>query len=225
MADYNGTASGAELDHVNGVTSAIQTQINGKQPLDADLTAIAGLTSAAGKLIEYTGTGTAQVISITTAGKALIDDADADAQRTTLSAMELQTLTDNAIPKANGTAGEVQDSGVIIDDNDNVSGAGILANVQTGTTYTLALSDAGKLVTLSNASAITLTIPANASIAFKIGTVINLLQLGAGQVTVAITSDTLTSSSSKVKITGQYSAASLVKTGTTAWTLFGDIAA
>lgn len=139
--------------------------------------------------------------------------------------VSLQTLTDNALVRANGTGGEVQDSGVIVDDNNNVSGAGTTANAQTGTTYELVLSDAGKLVTLDNASAIALTIPANASVAFPVGTVINLLQLGAGQVTVGITSDTLTSSGAKTKLTGQYSAATLVKTGTTAWTLFGDIAA
>ena len=103
--------------------------------------------------------------------------------------------------------------------------SGITANAQTGTTYTLVIGDAGKLVTLSNASAITLTIPANASVAFAVGTVIDLLQLGAGQVTVAITSDTLSSSSGNVKLTGQYSAASIVKTAATTWVLFGDIAA
>ena len=54
------------------------------QAYDAELAAIAGLTSADGKLIEFTGSGTAQVIAITAAGKALIDDANAGAQRTTL---------------------------------------------------------------------------------------------------------------------------------------------
>jgi hypothetical protein len=139
--------------------------------------------------------------------------------------MTKQTLTDNAIPKANGTAGEVQDSGILIDDNNAVAGAGIQSNIQTGTTYELILGDAGKLVTLSNASAITLTIPANASVVFPIGTVIKLLQLDAGQVTVAITTDTLASASSYVKLTGQYSSASLVKTAATTWVLYGDIAA
>lgn len=55
-----------------------------KQPLDADLTAIAGLTSAADKGIQFTGSGTAGLFDLTTAGKALLDDADATAQRTTL---------------------------------------------------------------------------------------------------------------------------------------------
>jgi len=96
-------------------------------------------------------------------------------------------------------------------------------NTQTGTTYTLVASDAGKLVTLSNAAAITLTIPANSSVPFPVGTIVNLLALGAGTVSVAITTDTLVSKGSATDITGQYSAATLVKTGSTTWCLFGDI--
>jgi hypothetical protein len=102
--------------------------------------------------------------------------------------------------------------------------ADVLANTQTGTAYTLALLDAGKLVTLSNAAAVTLTIPSNAAAAFRVGTVINLLSLGAGLVTVAITGDSLVSKGALVKLTAQYSAASLVKTAATSWVLFGDLA-
>jgi hypothetical protein len=52
-------------------------------------------------------------------------------------------------------------------------------NAQTGTTYTLVLTDAQKLVTLSNASSITATIPPNSSVAFTIGDQVNLMQIGA----------------------------------------------
>ena len=98
-------------------------------------------------------------------------------------------------------------------------------NTQTGTTYTLVLTDAGKLITMSNASGITLTVPTNASVAFATGTRIDIVQLGAGQITVAGAGITFYSKGSALKITGQYSAATLIKTGTDTWVLVGDIAA
>ena len=98
-------------------------------------------------------------------------------------------------------------------------------NAQTGTTYTLVLADAGKMVTLANASAITLTIPLNSSVAFPVGTRIDIAQGGAGQVTVsAAVGATLRSSNSKVKLSGQYSGATLWKQGTDTWWLIGDLA-
>lgn len=98
-------------------------------------------------------------------------------------------------------------------------------NAQTGTSYELVLTDAGKIVTLSNGSGITLTIPANGAVAFPVGTQISLMQIGAGQVSVAITSDTLRSTGGHVKLTGQYSRALLEKYTSTIWMLSGDIAA
>jgi hypothetical protein len=99
-------------------------------------------------------------------------------------------------------------------------------NAQTGTTYTLALTDAHKLVTLSNASSITLTVPPNSSVAFETGDQVNLLQLGAGQVTVAAGSGvTLRSEGSKLKMKGQYATVTLVKIASDEWVLLGNTAA
>jgi len=99
-------------------------------------------------------------------------------------------------------------------------------NAQTGTTYTLVLADAHKLVTQSNASGITTTVPPNSSVAFEIGDQVNLLQLGAGQVTVAAGSGvTIRSQGSKLKLNGQYATATLVKIGTDEWVLLGNTAA
>lgn len=97
-------------------------------------------------------------------------------------------------------------------------------NAQTGTTYTLVLTDNGRLVTLSNAAAITLTVPLNSSVAFATGAVINIQQIGAGQVTVAGASG-VTVTGTGTKLRTQYSAAALVKTGTDSWTLIGDLSA
>lgn len=97
-------------------------------------------------------------------------------------------------------------------------------NNQTGTTYGFVLSDAGKFVTGSNAGAITFTVPANASVAFPVGTRIDICQLGAGQITVAITTDTLVSTPG-LKLRAQYSCATLVKLTSTSWVLTGDLSA
>jgi hypothetical protein len=86
------------------------------------------------------------------------------------------------------------------------------------------LADNAKVVTLSNASAITVTVPTNASVAFPIGVQVNLVQLGAGQVTVT-SSATIRSQGSKLKLNGQYAAASLLKIATDEWVLIGNTAA
>jgi hypothetical protein len=96
-------------------------------------------------------------------------------------------------------------------------------NAQTGTTYTPVLADNGKLVTLSNASAITLTVPTNASVAYATGAQINIQAIGAGQVTVV--GDTgVTVNGTGTKLRAQWSAATIVKTATDTWTLIGDLA-
>ena len=95
-------------------------------------------------------------------------------------------------------------------------------NAQTGTTYTLVLTDVAKVVSLTNGSAITLTIPTNASVAFPTGTQILLYQGGAGQVTVGGAGVTLRSQGTKLKLSGQYAVAGLLKVGTDEWVLFGN---
>jgi hypothetical protein len=75
----------AALGDDQNFASSVTTSLASKQPLDADLTAIAGLTSAADKIPYSTGAQTWSLATLTAAGRALIDDADAAAQRTTLS--------------------------------------------------------------------------------------------------------------------------------------------
>ena len=99
-------------------------------------------------------------------------------------------------------------------------------NAQTGTTYTLAASDAGDLVTLTNASAITLTVPTNASVPFAIGTQVTIAQSGAGQVTISpAVGVTVSAADTATKLRVQWSAATLIKTNTNNWILIGDIEA
>ena len=90
-------------------------------------------------------------------------------------------------------------------------------NAQTGATYTFALTDVGKTVTASNASAQTYTIPPTASVAWPTNTTLNLVNLGAGAVTVAAGAGvTLANSTTKLN---QYQSAILVRTALNTWSL------
>jgi len=145
--------------------------------------------------------------SITTSGTIAIDTA------TTVDVSTAQTLTNKTLTSPTLNAPLI-----------NLS-----LNAQTGTTYTFVLADNGKLVTASNASAQTYSIPTNASVAYPIGTQINIIQIGAGQVTInAVTSGTTTvastgATSTAPKLRTQYSSATLIKANTDLWYVVGDI--
>ena len=103
-------------------------------------------------------------------------------------------------------------------------------NAQVGTTYTTVLSDSYQvLVTMSNASANAFKIPTNASVAHPIGTVITVLNIGAGTCTIsAVTSGTTTVLSSGATAAAptlaQYRSAACIKTGTDTWYVVGGVA-
>ena len=102
----------------------------------------------------------------------------------------------------------------------------VQTNEQTGTAYTLVLADSGKIVETNNASANTLTVPPNSSVAFPVGVQITVLQTGAGQTTVVAGSGvTVNSADGNLKITGQWSAATLLKRATDTWVAIGDLSA
>jgi hypothetical protein len=99
----------------------------------------------------------------------------------------------------------------------------IVTNRQTAN-YTLVIGDIGELVESNVATANTLTVPLNSSVAFPIGTKIDVAQYGAGQTTITATSGvTIRSFSGALKIAGQYGAATLVKIGTDEWYCFGNL--
>ena len=90
--------------------------------------------------------------------------------------------------------------------------------------YTLVLTDVGKIIPISNASANTVTVPLNSSVAFPVGSVVTLIQTGAGQTTIAATAGvTIQSENNKLKLKAQYATAGLLKTATDTWVAFGNL--
>ena len=110
------------------------------------------------------------------------------------------------------------------------AGSAVTLNAQTAT-YTVVLTDADqKLVTMDVATANDFLIPTNANVAFPVGTVINVIQIGAGTTTIeAVTPGTTTIESTGATATApelraQFSAASCIKVATDTWYVVGDIA-
>ena len=95
-------------------------------------------------------------------------------------------------------------------------------NEQTGTAYTLAAGDAGKLIKMTNAAANTVTVPPSSSVNYDVGTTINVVQYGAGQTTLTAGAGvTIYSYNSLLGITGQYGQAVLTKCATDTWIAAG----
>ena len=96
-------------------------------------------------------------------------------------------------------------------------------NAQTGTTYTLVATDKAKLVTTSNASAVTVTIPADI---FAVGNIINVQSIGVGLTTISGGAVTITSTGATASapvLRAQYSAASIICTASNVFTVIGDL--
>jgi hypothetical protein len=112
------------------------------------------------------------------------------------------------------------------DGSANVILNGMPSNTQTGTTYTFALSDSGKLCTFNNSSAVTVTIPPASSVAFPVDAQILVSQYGTGQVTFAPGAGvTINSLLAYKSLYGQFAGGLLIKTPTAnTWLLIGTLA-
>lgn len=154
---------------------------------------------------------------------------------------ELTTPHDNpVVADANGRfaaiyldgayAGVLKDaSGVTIksilninNENDTASNALTTVNTQTGTGYTLVLGDANGKVIMDNASANTLTVPPNSSVAFDIGTSVIVEQGGAGQTTIAAGAGVTINTAGTLLIDRQYANIAITKNDTNEWTITGQ---
>jgi hypothetical protein len=98
-------------------------------------------------------------------------------------------------------------------------------NAQTGTSYTLVLADAFKLVTMANASANTLTVPLNSSVAFPAGTRIDVGQDGTGKTTIAAAAGVTIRTPETLNLRKQWAKATLIKRATDTWDIEGNLEA
>jgi hypothetical protein len=113
------------------------------------------------------------------------------------------------------TAGQVLTASQVSTLQASVWSDDVRADTTTG--YTLVLDDAGRQVTMSNASASTLTVPPNASVAFAVGVRVRVIQLGAGAVTLTAGAGVTLSETGNNLVLGQYQSAVLVKQATNSW--------
>jgi hypothetical protein len=100
-----------------------------------------------------------------------------------------------------------------------------IATTTSSASYTLLLTDGGKVVEMTSASANTLTIPLNASAAFAVGTSIFVLQAGAGQTTIAGAAGVTVNSYVGLKLIGQWAGCTLIKRATNTWVAVGGLVA
>jgi hypothetical protein len=215
--------------NTNEFSDAEQTKLGGIETL-ADVTDTANVTSA-GALMDSEVDADLKTFAlpasttISTFGATLIDDADAASARTTLGAgtgdgdvTAAGNIDDRAIVIGEGGVKGVRPTGITVTPTDTVYGANAEIVNKTAA-YEFVSGDEGKSFTMDGA--FDFTIPANASVAFPIGTFFNLHNIGGDSVSVVLTSDTLLPAASP---TGVTTVATVKKTAVTTWMIYGDLA-
>lgn len=148
----------------------------------------------------------------------------ADPNAATLAGVE--TLTNKTMSGTNNTFSDIPVAAISGLDSALTSYATKYTAINARTaSYTLVLSDDGKMIEMGVGSANTLTIPLNSSVAFPIGTSIVILQTGAGQTTIAGTGGVTVNGTPGLKLRTQWSSATITKRGTDTWIAVGDLAA
>jgi hypothetical protein len=194
------------------------------------------ISQAMANLPTYTGAGD-EIVVVNTGGTAL-ETMTQEALAAILGPLIIADLyivenpdessTDNALVRWSGTDGDtIQDSGIIVDDDDNVSGASQLSSTKTDD-YTTVAGDKGTTIYLNAATAKTLTIAHPEDVTYAVNTRIEFINLGAGAWTIAMGIDLLEPDDTVISLDGaveiaQYQAATITKYGSGTWILNGGL--
>ena len=178
------------------------------QPLDADLTQIAALAPSGDSVLEYnTGAWIDRPLAVF--------KVDLSLNKTDVGLGNVDNTPDatNRSPPPRPTALDAK------------APIRRTLNAQTGTTYTPVVADENTMVTLSNAAAITVTLPSNATQPIPIGAETDYLWLGVGQPSFAAGSGATVNATPGLKLRARYSAATAKKIATNDWVIIGDLSA
>ena len=252
------TVSSTEIGYVDGVTSAIQTQLDAKAALSgATFTgAVSGTSLTLSGDLTVNGTTTninstnlvVEDKNVVLGDVATPTDTTADGGGITLKGATDKTfnwvdatdswtsseninLASGKDLKVNGTAVISSTAGGFIFTDGTQTKAGVPSlTTRFEKTASYNLSTDGEtlrdgLIEINAAGGTTLTVPTNATTPFPVGTSIDILQVGAGQITVAGAVGVTVNSTPGLKLRGQWSSATLFKRGTDLWVLMGDLSA
>jgi hypothetical protein len=213
------------VPEINALGAYLQALESGT--LSALLAAIDGAGSAANKLPYYTGSNAVALADLTSVARTLLAQTTQALMRTT--GLGMSSNGSSLVSAADYAAMKVLLALTVGTDVQAYSAklTSIAANTvttQSGTSYTAVLADADTYIQFTNGSAISFTIPPNSSVAFSVGTVIEVEQAGAGALSfVAGSGVTLNSRSSDLTLAGQYAVAFAKKVATNTWTVNGDL--
>lgn len=217
-----GDVSSTEIGYVNGVTSAIQNQIDGKQ---------ATITGAASSIVSQDLTSNKILIS-GSVGKVDVSSTDA-AQLAYLDGVTsaIQDQLDDKAPIDAPTftgAVTVSGSGVVFTDaTQTKAGVPSITTISQKTqSYTLSsLNERDTIIEIDSTSATTLTIPLASSTNYPVGTTLDIIQTNTGQVTIEGANGVTVNATPGLKLRTRWSSATLLKRAENTWLVFGDLSA
>jgi hypothetical protein len=248
---FTGTVSGVTKSHVGlanvdntadaskPVSTAAQTALDLKAPLASP--ALTGVPTAPTAAAATNTTQVATTAYVRAEVAALVNSAGAtldtlgeiatalgnDANLSTTLTTSIGLKAPLASPTFTGTV-TVAAAGVAFTDGTQTrQGVPSLTTISQKTaSYTLAaLTERDSMIEMNSASATTLTVPTNATVAWPVGTSIDVLRVGAGAVDVAAAAGVTINATPGLKLRAQYSSATLIKRATDTWVLVGDLSA